>query len=394
MADLVTKQELENAKIDVKHAGEAVNEKKIVNPRYGAPFKSLPFLSDELEAKANELKSAIKTIIIDNGIPALVVVTANGETLEDIANSLVGAAVAPDLARNRKLRVIAGSVRNTGDGWKWISDNAHTPVGVIPEVSVSGLSVRIDYGFTAKRVVSLVAVPDETFAGMGLTVGGSVGTEFTNLSIAAPLEFSVDIGTGAITAPAFRGSNITTAETNGALVITHPRVNNDLSVFMQKIGSASPIHSDIVLSPGATQITLYGGGNIDGRLSYDGNTWAYAGEMRSAPSVAFNSATGELTVTHTECDQYNISIVPMMGGNRAVLTDVSSVNFKVKFLDVSNIAQLAVPSGTAFIFSRKANIAKTRRKGLYGVRRGYAAIGASDLVSASGNIWIYGVMEV
>ena len=52
---MVTKQELEAAKIDVKNAGEAVNEKKIVNPRYGAPFKSLPLAIEELNIKADDV---------------------------------------------------------------------------------------------------------------------------------------------------------------------------------------------------------------------------------------------------------------------------------------------------------------------------------------------------
>jgi len=55
MADMVTKQELEEAKIDVKHAGEAVNTKKTITPRYGAPFKSLPLVAAEAQAKADEV---------------------------------------------------------------------------------------------------------------------------------------------------------------------------------------------------------------------------------------------------------------------------------------------------------------------------------------------------
>lgn len=55
MADIVTKQELEAAKIDVKHAGEAVNTKKTITPRYGATFKSLPLVSAEAQAKADEI---------------------------------------------------------------------------------------------------------------------------------------------------------------------------------------------------------------------------------------------------------------------------------------------------------------------------------------------------
>lgn len=56
MADsIITKQELIDAQKDVKNAGEAVNEKKIVNPRYGAPFKSLPLVIEELNIKADDV---------------------------------------------------------------------------------------------------------------------------------------------------------------------------------------------------------------------------------------------------------------------------------------------------------------------------------------------------
>lgn len=48
MADMVTAQELENAKIDARTIGEAVNENKIVTPRYGAPFKSMPMIAEEM----------------------------------------------------------------------------------------------------------------------------------------------------------------------------------------------------------------------------------------------------------------------------------------------------------------------------------------------------------
>ena len=53
MADMVTRQELEAAKVDVKHAGEAVNAKKVITPRYGNAFKSIPLLSEELQQILN-----------------------------------------------------------------------------------------------------------------------------------------------------------------------------------------------------------------------------------------------------------------------------------------------------------------------------------------------------
>lgn len=52
---VITKQELIDAQKDVKHAGEAVNTKKVITPRYGEPFKSLPLTIEDLNIKANEV---------------------------------------------------------------------------------------------------------------------------------------------------------------------------------------------------------------------------------------------------------------------------------------------------------------------------------------------------
>ena len=76
MADMVTVQELENAKIDVRTAGEAVNENKIVTPRYGAPFKSMPMIAEEMQ-------SVIGTII-GGGVPASVVADNSGLSQQQV----------------------------------------------------------------------------------------------------------------------------------------------------------------------------------------------------------------------------------------------------------------------------------------------------------------------
>lgn len=381
--EIVTRQELIDAKRDALDLGKAVNEKVIVSPRYGEDFKSLPMIADEFE-------DAINTIVIDGGVPAVAVSDASGKTQQEVNNSLNGLSYAPDLPSNRRLQIIAGSVRNTGDGWKWISDPAHTPVGVTPTVSVSGLTVRIDYGFTAKRVVSLIASPDETFASMGITVGGSVGTTFTNLSIAAPLEFAVDINSGVVTAPAYRGSYITTSVVNGALVITHPKVSEGLNVACAKIGTTG-VHSDIAMSVGTTQITLYGAGNIDGVLTWNSGQWSYSGDMRTAPSVSFSA--GVVTLTHPDADLYSISVCPISGDN-VKLTSRTGTTTVFTVYDATGAVASVPTAGTSFNFSRKANVAKNRRAGLYSFTRGYAVIDAANLSSGSGNIWIYGVMEV
>lgn len=71
--EIVTRQELIDAKRDAQDLGKAVNEKVIVSPRYGDDFKSLPMITEEFQ-------DAINTIIVNDGVPALAVFDANGET--------------------------------------------------------------------------------------------------------------------------------------------------------------------------------------------------------------------------------------------------------------------------------------------------------------------------
>ncbi|TCB50950.1 hypothetical protein E0H80_06160 [Acinetobacter sp. ANC 4779] len=60
MADqVITKQELIEAKIDVKHAGEAVNTEKVITPRYGDSFKSIPLVVKEGEEKTDAAVAAL-----------------------------------------------------------------------------------------------------------------------------------------------------------------------------------------------------------------------------------------------------------------------------------------------------------------------------------------------
>lgn len=77
MADMVTKKKLEDADIDVKHLGEAVNTKKVITPRAGAPFKSLPLIAEEYEK--NGATRGFNTLAEFNAakatLPAHIVVT-------------------------------------------------------------------------------------------------------------------------------------------------------------------------------------------------------------------------------------------------------------------------------------------------------------------------------
>lgn len=59
MAGILTKKKLEDADIDVGHAGEAVNEEKVVKTRLGRSFKSIPLIVKEGEAKITQAAQTI-----------------------------------------------------------------------------------------------------------------------------------------------------------------------------------------------------------------------------------------------------------------------------------------------------------------------------------------------
>lgn len=316
---------------------------------------------------------------------------------EWIKNQLSGIVFTSDLPSDSKLEIIAGSIRNTGDGWKWISDAAHTPVGVTPTVTTSGINLTINYGFTAKRVVTLVATPDETLAGLGFIIGGSVGTSLTNLQIKAPIAFTVNTQTGEITAPSYHVNTINSVVTAGKCVVNHPSDGMTGSApVVSRIGTTTPNHTDVLMTYGAAQTIFNGAGELDGYISFDGTNWVYSGNLLTPPTMTWvtSASDGYLEVNHSEVDPFNITIQERDVPIKIKVITVSENLFRLRFEDNTNTKIITPTTDMQFYFSRKATVPKNRLRGLYSVRRGYGGILPADLTSASGNIWIIGVMEV
>lgn len=85
-------------------------------------------------------------------------------------------------ASGNQYRVVAGAIRKTNGVWGLIDDTGHTPSG-ITTVADRGSDLRIHYGFTAKKVVSLVVTADESYAVLGYQFGASVGLDGTTIKI-------------------------------------------------------------------------------------------------------------------------------------------------------------------------------------------------------------------
>lgn len=79
-------------------------------------------------------------------------------------------------------RMVGCVIRNTGSGFQVLNDAGHKPVGVAGVREVGG-DIVIDYEFTATKVISLVAGPDETYASRGYQVGASVGLSAATLRV-------------------------------------------------------------------------------------------------------------------------------------------------------------------------------------------------------------------
>lgn len=77
MAESITQQDLENVKEDIEDIGQSSNERMVINPRYGAPYKSIPLLSDELQ---DAIETAASAGAGENGWTDLLIQTADGST--------------------------------------------------------------------------------------------------------------------------------------------------------------------------------------------------------------------------------------------------------------------------------------------------------------------------
>lgn len=88
-------------------------------------------------------------------------------------------------ASPENIRIVAGVIRNTGDGWQFIENEKHgvyNCTGV--SVNKDKGSINIEYsGIEAKKVISFTVSPDETFSSLGYTCGASVGLEHAEVYV-------------------------------------------------------------------------------------------------------------------------------------------------------------------------------------------------------------------
>ena len=81
---ILTDEDFANAKRDIDDIGESVNIEKIITPRFGAPYKSIPLIAKEANLKILDWQNAINLITKEDGIPALSVSDSSGQNQQQI----------------------------------------------------------------------------------------------------------------------------------------------------------------------------------------------------------------------------------------------------------------------------------------------------------------------
>ncbi|MDB5886182.1 MAG: hypothetical protein JWR74_2353, partial [Polaromonas sp.] len=201
--------------------------------------------------------------------------------------------------QNKKTRVIACVLRqNTaGSGWYLINDAGHNPLG-IASVSVVAGQLTITYDFTASKVLSLIAVPDETFAAGGLTCGPSVGLTSAQIELFAPFEMRTQGTVCAWGNYLENGVDVTGTfdVAGGTLAVTHPNmVHVDAGgspLMVSSLGAPDGNQAVRGTGPTKTGFVLNYMQPISGRLNGASVTSVNVG------TSAVWDGTDTLTVTH------------------------------------------------------------------------------------------------
>lgn len=156
----------------------------------------------------------------------------------------------------RKIKVLAGVLRYSvgTSGWSFISDETHEPLNV-SYVTTESNRVNLYYGFTAKKVLSLVAVPDEFFAKQGFFCGASAGTQNASIyfqqaqTIGGYIAYS---GGWVLTgAPGFNAASFNA----GVLTITHDPIGSGYQ--LTAVGRGNTRVSVEAVTPTTLQLSWY-----------------------------------------------------------------------------------------------------------------------------------------
>lgn len=236
-----------------------------------------------------------------------VVVDKITEQINDAVNPVQALAAKADIIGGQSNhRAIAGAIRNSGNGWEFIVDTNHQADLNCVSVGVDQGTgkLNIDYsGINAKKVISLIVAPDETFANNGYMIGASVGKNLSVLQIfqyglnavSANIKFTNSDNGVAITVE--NSDGVTSAvwnDTYNTIDITHVAIAN-------KVSSTAPIISVLPSVYGKYLMRVFSSSGTSTRFEVIDTT---TGQKITSPNtgMSFNFGRIGTALTRNEID--------------------------------------------------------------------------------------------
>lgn len=235
-------------------------------------------------------------------------VTAPANTTKVLINSLtenVGESainyIEPLMERNNKRhKVIAGVVRNSGDGWEFIINERHQGDLNCVDVSTDENGyIVVDYSaIGAKKVVSLLVAPDETFASLGYIVGASVGLGLCRIKVE---QYFTNCVGGHINADNNGNFTIDSGNNIGLSAVSWDSTNSRLTITHNSISNAYPAFTPGLY--GRYIIRLYSQNATSTTIEFwDANTNAKVTDISTKMSFWFSRVTMGLSMRQVRAE--------------------------------------------------------------------------------------------
>jgi hypothetical protein len=194
-------------------------------------------------------------------------------TIEELQSSLAQKVSLSEQIKGtsgKKYKVVACILRNEGSGWYAIQDVGHEPVNIL-SVTNDSLAINVTFDFTASKICSFVATPDEYLAEQGYFMGSSVVKDGAVIKLGRQFSLGDYVYYDEATST-FKnaGGNATLTgiesmvwrSVDSTLVITHKSVSGAIASVNSRDGSNIPVLGSVSATTTEIKFKNYDGTGI------------------------------------------------------------------------------------------------------------------------------------
>lgn len=307
---------------------------------------------------------------------------------------------------NKNVKFIACAIRNTGNGFEFINDTMHNPLNGATLVTESN-RITLNYGFTAGKVLSLLATTDETLAQLGFNVGTSVGLDNAKIYLSKQDKvFGYLTKSGGSAVIFAKTDNISNGIADliwesGAkrLKITHDKCYNPIPNIFTR--NPEIIAYPIAINPRGGFTTTYIGFRENKSLSsiirYVNDGFTNSGDNGGITGLSWDSVNSRLTVNHKSINNLCVNLTNRVLGLEIIPYVVGEDYVTLEFY--KNGTKITTPtSDINFILNKQSdnsvNIIPADGTVICVSYEGLWDISPSEVTYSNSNIWLFGIMEI